>query len=343
MKWLLGLSVVVVLVVAALFGVGQFLLPNTLSVSRSVEIDRPRATVFALIEDLRIVKEWSPYYARDPDADYVFSGEEFGPGQTMRWQSDKREVGAGRMSIVSSVQNQSIDYTLDFTGRASLNATIALVSTETGANAAWTIAAECRAGIVNVPCRYANLVLRSMVERDLDTGLARLKTLTEKLPNVDFENLNPEFVTVEPKNYIFSLISTSSENPAQVDHAMQLGLRAVDDYMGEYQLTRAGPQVRVTTGWDEEAKSMSFRVGYPFSGPTPLTLVNVQIGQTPSGRALRVVHSGPADRMSDTYAQIYAFLQAHRVNVREGGLPWEVVLDEQGARNARVEIFVPLE
>ena len=52
-----------------------------------------------MINDLRIAKEWSPYYARDPDADYAFSGDP-GAGQTMRWVSNVREVGRGRMSIV---------------------------------------------------------------------------------------------------------------------------------------------------------------------------------------------------------------------------------------------------
>jgi effector-binding domain-containing protein/carbon monoxide dehydrogenase subunit G len=343
MKWFLGLILIVALICAALFGVGYFLLPNSLAVSRSITIARPRATVFAMVNDLHIVKEWSPYYALDPDADYEFSGEDAGAGQSMRWNSKVRQVGAGRMSIVNSVENEEVDTILEFTGRAELNTVMQLQPVEHGAQVTWTVTAECRTGPINVPCRYMNLVMRGMVERDLDSGLARLKTLTEQLPDVDFEGLQPEFVVVEPQNYIFSPITTSNQNQADVDRALHLGLTQVDDFMNQFQLTKAGPQVRVTTNWDQSQGQMSFRVGYPFSGPTPLTVVGVQIGQTPSGRALRVLHEGPRETMRDTYAKIYAFLQAHRINVRQDGLPWEVVLNEDTPNNTQIEIFVPLE
>ena len=90
MKWFLGLLLVVALVLGALFAVGTFLLPNSLEVTRTVTVERPRAAVFAMVNDLRIAKEWSPYYARDPDADYTFSGDP-GEGQTMRWASNVDE------------------------------------------------------------------------------------------------------------------------------------------------------------------------------------------------------------------------------------------------------------
>src|SRR5262249_44796728 len=112
-------------------------------------------------------------------------------------------------------------------------------------------------------------------------------------------------------------------------------------------LVRAGPQVRVTTGWDQTQNQMSFRVGYPFSGPMPLTVVGVQIGETPSGSAMKVVHQGPRACVQDTYAQIYAFLQAHRLAPREDGMPWEVVqeegVDAEGQPTAKIEIYVPLQ
>ncbi|NJP21289.1 MAG: hypothetical protein HC763_22370, partial [Hydrococcus sp. CRU_1_1] len=89
---------IVALIAGALYGVGRFLLPNTLEVTRTAAIERPRASVFAMINDLRIAKEWSPYYARDPDADYAFNGDP-GQGQSMRWISaDSRASFALRWS-----------------------------------------------------------------------------------------------------------------------------------------------------------------------------------------------------------------------------------------------------
>lgn len=346
MKWFFGLVLVIALITGALYGVGRFLLPNELSVTRSVVIDRPRAAVFAMANDLRIVKEWSPYYARDPDAQYAFSQEDSGAGQTMRWTSNVRDVGSGRMSIVRSVENREVETILELGDRATLNTRLELQPAANATSVSWSVGAECGAGAINVPCRYMNLVLQRMIQQDLDAGLARLKTLTEQLPNVDFEGLHTEIIQVEPQSYVYSPITTSNQDQVQLDNALAMGVDQVNTFMSSYGLVKAGPQVRVTTQWDPNQNQISFRVGYPFSGPAPLTVVGVQIGETPSGRALQVVHQGSRAAMQSTYAQIYAYLQAHRIALREDGLPWEVLVNDGGELDpnaTRVEIFVPLQ
>jgi hypothetical protein len=190
-----------------------------------------------------------------------------------------------------------------------------------------------------------NLIMRRVIQTDMDSGLRRLKTLVEQLPNVDFEHLNPEFVSVDPHPYVYSSITTSNQNGDEVDRALNDGLAQVSQYMTQYQLTRDGPQIRVTTDWEPATHRMSFRVGYPYSGATPLTVVGVQFGQTPSGSALHVSYRGPRSGVISIYAQIYAYLQAHRIARREDGLPWEVVRDPgtpDGVTPEDIEIYIPL-
>jgi effector-binding domain-containing protein len=336
---------VIALVTGVLYGVGRFLLPNTLEVTRTASVERPRAAVFAMVNDLRIAKEWSPYYAIDPDADYAFSGEA-GAGQTMRWASNVRQVGAGRMSIVNSVENEEVDSILEMGRSATLNSRLELRPGQRATSVAWTMTAECSDGWINVPCRYMNLVLRGMVQKQLDDGLARLKTLTEQLPNVDFERLSPQFDNVEPQNFVYSTVETSANDLVEVNRAESIGLQQVRNFMSEYQLVQAGPLVRVVTEFDAQTNRMSFRVGYPFSGPIPLTVVGVQIGQTPSGEAMHVLVEGNRAQVRAAYAQMNAYLQAHRVPLREGGLPWEVVHNPGSgdeASTTRIEIFMPLQ
>ncbi|MBL8531168.1 MAG: SRPBCC family protein [Hyphomonadaceae bacterium] len=345
MRWFLGLLLVVALVLGALYAVGRFLLPNALEITRTVSIERPRAAVFAMANDLRIAKEWSPYYARDPDADYTFTGEA-GPGQTMRWASNVREVGSGRMSIVDSVNNEEIDSILQMGDRATLSAHMLLRPAEGGSSVAWTVSAECSAGWINVPCRYMNLIMRGLVEGELDSGLARLKTLAEQLPDVDFEGLNPQFDTIEPQMFVYSVVETAVDNQAEVDRAEAQGVDQVRRFMSEYSLTEAGPLVRVVTDFDAERGRMSFRVGFPFAGPTPLSVVGVQLGETPSGNSMHVMVEGTRENVRAAYLQMNAYMQAHRIAGREGGLPWEIVHapgSADGTVQARIEIYMPLE
>jgi effector-binding domain-containing protein len=345
MRWFLGLLLVIALVTGALYGVGRFILPNSLEVTRTVEIDRPRAAVFAMINDLRIAKEWSPYYARDPDAQFAIS-EQPGAGQTMRWVSNVREVGRGRMSIVDSAEYETVEAILEMGDRATLNSRTELRPASGGTAVAWTVMAECGAGWINVPCRYMNLIMRGMIQRELDNGLGRLKTLTEQLPDVNFEGLNPQFDSIERQPFVYSAVETSSENLTEMKNAEALGLQQVRDFMTRYNLTQAGPLVRVVTTYDQSTHRMSFRVGYPFSGPTPLSVVGVQIGETPSGEAMHVLVEGSPRQVQAAYAQMHAYMQAHRISMRENGLPWEVVHDPgsaDGSGNTRLEIFMPLQ
>jgi effector-binding domain-containing protein len=125
-----------------------------------------------------------------------------------------------------------------------------------------------------------------------------------------------------------------------------MGLEQVRRFMTEYQLVEAGPLVRVVTEFDQATNRMSFRVGYPFSGPTPLTVVGVQLGQTPSGEAMHVLVEGSRAQVRTAYAQMNAYMQAHRIAMRENGLPWEVVHNQgavDGSTPTRLEIFMPLQ
>jgi hypothetical protein len=298
-----------------------------------------------MINDLRIAKEWSPYYARDPDAEFAIS-ETPGAGQTMRWVSSVREVGRGRMSIVDSSEYEQVQSILEMGDRATLNSRIDLRQVRGGTGVAWTVTAECGPGWVNVPCRYMNLIMRGMIERELDSGLSRLKTLTEQLPNVNFEGLNPQFDVVEPQMFVYSTVETSATDQAEMKNAEALGLSQVREFMANYNLTQAGPLVRVVTTYDQASNRMSFRVGYPFTGPTPLSVVGVQIGETPSGDAMHVLVEGTPLQVQSAYAQMNAYMQAHRISMRENGLPWEVVHETGGADGTgvtRLEIFMPLE
>ncbi|MGD9816627.1 MAG: SRPBCC family protein [Hyphomonadaceae bacterium] len=326
MRWFLGLVVVVALVTGVLYLVGQFLLPNSLEVTRTVTIERPRASVFAMVNDLRIAKEWSPFYARDPDADYAFSGDP-GQGQSMRWRSDVRDVGNGRMSIVSSTENQQVESILELSDRATLSSRIDLRPTQTGANVEWTMSAQCAEGWINVPCRYMNLIMKGRVERQLEDGLNRLQTLAEQLPDENFEGLGITTVPTPAQDVIFVDVTITSDQPTFQDreNAERGGIAQLDLFFTSNNIRRDNALVRVFPQDNGVGGRYRFSVGYPFSGPLPLTLPGVRVGQTPEGAALRVEFVGRRSQIPLIYQRIEAYMQAHRIGSRPGADRWEVV------------------
>lgn len=354
MRWFLGLVLVVALLSGALYGVGRFILGNNLEVTRTVTIERPRASVFAMSNDLRIAREWSPYYAMDPDAEYAFSGGEPGAGQTMRWVSNVRQVGSGRISIVNSTENEAIESILELGDRATLNSLFTLRPMEGGASVSWTVTAQCAEGWINVPCRYMNLILASQVRDQLDAGLTRLKTLAEQLPNVDFEGFNIAQTPVEPQDVIFVDVSIATDAPTFDDRASAEtdGLTALNSFMASTggAITRANTLVRVFPADNGVGGRYRFSVGYPYSGPAPLRLVGVRVGQTPGGAALRVEFQGRRSQIPVMYQRLDAYMQAHRISMRPGAEAWEIVdlatIADSGYPNdpiERAEIYFPIE
>lgn len=328
MRWFLGLVLVVALVAGALYGVGRFLLPNELEVTRTVSIDRPRATVFAMSNDLNIAKEWSPYYAMDPNIQFDISPDP-GQGQSMRWRSGVRDVGHGRMSIVSSTENEAIESIIELGDRAALNSYFALQPLERGTQVSWTVSADCAQGWINVPCRYMNLVLRGRIERLLDQGLAKLKWLAEQLPDVDFESFEIVEVRVDPTTVIFVDVSISSDRPTIQDRlsAENDGVAALDAFMNSTagQVAYERQLVRVFPADNGIGGRYQFSLGYPFTGAGPARLVGVRVGETPGGAALRISYAGRRSLVPSMYPVIDAYMLAHRIAAREGAARWEIV------------------
>ena len=61
---------------------------------------------------------------------------------------------------------------------------------------------------------------------------------------------------------------------------------------------------------------------------------------------MHVLVEGNRAQVRTAYEEMYAYLQAHRIPLREGGLPWEVVQDPgapDGSTPMRIEIFMPLQ
>ncbi len=377
MRWLAGLGVVLAAIAGALYAVGYFLLPNTLEITRTVTIERPRATVFAQVNDLRIVKEWSPVYARDPAATYTFSADSAGEGQWMRWDGGERQIGDGELTIVRSRPSEGVYAVLRLGRRASFDSDVRLMTGQAprGAvtNVAWRISAMCAPSAINIPCRYMNLVLQRQIERDLDAGLALLKERAERLPDVDFAGLTPEFLSLPPQPFLYIPVSVTpaqageylgpaaaqatqaaapageaaaqrraaEETERRTAAAIEQARQRAETALTSNQLIRAGPLTRVTTQFNDER--ISFRIGYPYSGPAPLTLTGEEVGETPSGRVMRVLFEGERAELPALYARAYAYLEAHNVERRGDGLPWERVLSDPGETRVRIEIFYPIQ
>lgn len=357
MRWIAIAIAVLVAAAAIAFGVGYFVLPAKLVVERHIEIARPRAAVFALLDNLNTFNEWSPWVAADPQAEYAVEGDS-GVGQTATWTSKGGRIGSGSQKIIRSVANERVETLLDFGMRGTAKTIFDLERAPVGSKVSWSFVSDCSNDPRFVGCRYLNLVISNAIAADFAAGLERLKGLAEQLPTTDFERLAPEYAQPPAVNYAFVENDVTRDQapegaPSAADGGPDLeaayaqrvqtataeSFAVVEAKLAEAGATISGPRIMVTVSADDAR--IVFRAGYPYTGPAPVADPRVATSQTPSGRALKFVHTGSSSAMGATYQMIGAWLEAHRIEA--AGQPWEVYVKPDGdLQQRRTEIYIPI-
>jgi hypothetical protein len=109
---MVGVVLVLVYFGAALLAAAIVLQPDRFTVARSAIVNAPPNVVFRHVNELRKWEAWSPWAKLDPRARRVYSGPEAGVGAAFEWSGDKKS-GAGRMTIVESEPDKSINIKLE--------------------------------------------------------------------------------------------------------------------------------------------------------------------------------------------------------------------------------------
>jgi carbon monoxide dehydrogenase subunit G len=148
-------------------------------VERSIAVKAAPEAVYDRLIDFRQFVEWSPWDKLDPDMTKEFSGSERGKDAVYTW-SGNNKVGAGRMTIVDTTENETVQVRLEF-----------LRPFATVCQTAWDVTPEddgCRVrwsmtgrndGLMP---RVFGLFMKmdKMVGKDFENGLASLKSLSER-------------------------------------------------------------------------------------------------------------------------------------------------------------------
>ncbi|MFT4620846.1 MAG: hypothetical protein ACI90Y_002177 [Polaromonas sp.] len=175
MKFLKRLISVIVILGAAFIG-GAYLLPQEVTISRSVMIEAAPDAIFPHVNSMQSTEGWSPWLSRDPEVQLAYSGPEMGVGNTLEWQSDEPAVGNGRQEIVVSVENELVETALDFGDMGTAKAAFILEGSGGSTEVTWTLVSDMGTNPVG---RYMGLMMDRWVGADYEAGLENLKALVE--------------------------------------------------------------------------------------------------------------------------------------------------------------------
>jgi effector-binding domain-containing protein/carbon monoxide dehydrogenase subunit G len=314
MRWLVRLSLVLAVVVVLLVAIG-FFLPDHTRVERAITIARPPAQVFAVLNGFRRFNDWSPWFELDPDASYRYSGPAFGVGAKASWSGNK-SVGSGSQEIVESKPYESIRTALDFGDMGKATASFRLAPAGGGTAVTWALDVDANGRLIG---RYFNLLMDSMVGKDYEKGLAKLKALLESLPAADLAGVQGEEVQ-RPAQKIYFVSLSTGQDPEAIKTAIGEAYGHIGAFLKDHGIAMQGAPMTITTSYDADA--WKFDAAIPVDRNDVAASGEVQAGSSYAGRAVAFVHTGPYTRLGETITKAYAWLAT------EGYQPKDRLIEE---------------
>jgi effector-binding domain-containing protein len=355
---LIGLVVLVVVVIG-----GAFVLPQKVHVERSIVIGASPDQVFAIVNDLTRAKEWGPWFKRDPKMQLSVEGPPSGVGAKLKWNSATE--GAGSQEIVASEPFSTVKTKLDFGGQGQADAEFDLKATEGGTNVTWGFTSDVG---MNPVGRYMGLMFDSWIGKDYEAGLASLKALVEAqaqaattsalassdgaappdipMPAAADPNKGPEVLTVEARPVIMTRSKAKAADAAAISAALGAAYQKLLNYGQANTLNVAGAPLAITISHDA-AGDWVFDAAMPLDAKPDSAVAaadGVKIGETYTGRVVKLTHKGPYNTMGPTYDKIHAYTKAN--NLKEKPIAWEeYVSDATETEDAELltNIYVAIE
>jgi uncharacterized protein YndB with AHSA1/START domain len=177
------LTVIIIVVVVLIVGVAGLLgfaatKPDAFRIQRAASFKAPPERIFPLLNDFHSWASWSPWEKLDPALKRTYSGSANGRGAVYEWEGNKK-VGQGRMEITEAVPPSKITIKLDFLKpfQAHNTAEFTLDRQGDSTNVTWVMNGH-QPFMFKVMGVFFSM--DKMIGKDFETGLANLKSITEK-------------------------------------------------------------------------------------------------------------------------------------------------------------------
>jgi effector-binding domain-containing protein len=306
----------VLIVIFVIAGGAGFLLPRTAQLSRSIRIEAPPATVFAVLNGFRNFDKWSPWADLDPAMKVSLDGATSGVGAGYHWSGNSK-VGSGSQEISASKPNETVDIRLVFGNTPPSHAQFRIAPDGSGSQVSWSFDAD----LGNNPyMRYFVPLMVKAVGADYERGLGRMKTFIEGLPKADISGLDAKLETVAATPYLYVKASSSTE-PADIGRAYTEAHGKLLAAMQAANIKADGAPLAVTHRWDPTAKVYEADVGMPVADGVAASGEGVMLGKTYAGQALHIEYKGPYDGLGHVYEQIALYKRAY--GLQDNGDNWE--------------------
>ncbi|MGB0907603.1 MAG: hypothetical protein ACPGVT_08920 [Maricaulaceae bacterium] len=179
MKWFFRITAIIIACFTALVAIGYVTSPDLL-VEQDIVVEALPEEVFPYLENLSYSNAWSPWYARQPEANYIFTGPEQGVGAHVMWRNDNESGNKAAISSQEIIAVQPAEFVqseLQLGGIAA-KATYALIANNDDTVLVY-IKYEQHLGDTPYIQRLLKTREHKILSREFETALQRLKAITE--------------------------------------------------------------------------------------------------------------------------------------------------------------------
>ncbi|MDX2285609.1 MAG: SRPBCC family protein [Bacteroidia bacterium] len=309
----LRISLIVLLSLAAIFAVLALTAPKQIEIQRSAFIRAPHSLVHGQMSRFANFHTWSPWSDLDPNMQYTVSGPDGSTGAKYAWKGND-QVGAGEMTF-TAISPERIDILLHFIEpfESTDQTSYFLADSAGGTRVTWTMTSN-----LPIPMNVFGMLMnmQSMIGKDFEKGLSKLKTRAEALP-APSAGLQVETVDLPARTYIHMRGTTGfgDVTPFLARHFPPL----------EKAFTAAGLQMAAAPSalyfrWDTEKQETDMAAALPAAG-SGAKLSGYQSLEA-GGKALRVAYYGPYAGTGAAHEALDAYMAANGIT------PPEFVVEE---------------
>ena len=173
------IAVVVAVLAAGAIGVAAVASrrPDSFRIERSALIDAPAERIFPLIVDLETMNSWNPFNRREAGSSAEYIGPKSGVGAKFAFNGPKSGTGTIEITDARVPSLVAMRLLMSKPMAADNHIEFRLVPDGKGTRVAWSMDGAC----TRLLPKLVGLVMNmdSMVGREFDTGLARLKSIAE--------------------------------------------------------------------------------------------------------------------------------------------------------------------
>jgi hypothetical protein len=277
LEFLVALVIVVVIGVVA-----AVVMPGSGHVDRSLVVGKDMRQVYDVLDNFRRLPDYSVLRSYDPRVEFKFSGQAFGPGAELSWDSSDPKVGSGELTIASATpdfdkidsntKKASIVWNLDNDWRG-MDKHFTLDLERQGSrgqltNILWSYDVDYGWNLVN---RFANLYIHGDPDAFIQFGLNNLQNVLASVPNIDYSPLIPYIEQTQPTPVL--LVATSMQRKDGLDgldDATNKAIAQIQAAAKKLGVNVTGPRILFTTNYGDQT--------YTFDVAMPIDTSSLTVG-----------------------------------------------------------------